>query len=54
MPGENFFVDRDDNPISVLIQTSECNLLAGNPIIKSLNSDVKEELDFWDDFNFRY
>ena len=40
MPGE-IFVDRDDNPISVLIQTSECNLLAGNPNNKEFNSDVR-------------
>lgn len=48
MPGE-IFVDSEDNPTSVLIKTSECNLLAGNPNNEKFNSDVKEELDFWGD-----
>ncbi len=48
MPGE-IFVDCDDNPTSALIQTSECNLLAGSPNNERFNSEVKEELDFWDD-----
>jgi RimJ/RimL family protein N-acetyltransferase len=49
MPGE-VFVDCEDNPTTVLIQTSECNLLAGNPNNEKFNSEVKEELDFWDGF----
>lgn len=49
MPGE-IFVDCDNNPASVLIKTSECNLLAGNPDNEKFNSEVKDELDFWDQF----
>lgn len=48
MPGE-IFVDSKENPTSVLIQTSECNLLAGNPNNERFNSEIKEYLDFWDD-----
>ena len=46
-PGE-IFVNSIDNPTSVLIRTSECNLIAGNSTDEVFNSHVSEELDFWD------
>lgn len=46
-PGE-IYVNNIDNPTAALIQTSECNLLAGNPNDEDFNSEVSSELDFWD------
>lgn len=49
--GENpgtIYVNNIINPTSALIRTSECNLIAGNPNDEMFNSQVSEELDFWD------
>lgn len=47
MPGE-IFVNNKENPTAVLIQTSECNLIAGNCDDAAFNSQISSELDFWD------
>lgn len=46
-PGE-IYVNNIDNPTAALIQTSECNLIAGSPNDEVFNSEVSLELDFWD------
>lgn len=46
-PGE-IYVNNIDNPTVALIQTSECNLIAGSPDDEVFNSEVSSELDFWD------
>lgn len=46
-PGE-IYVNNTVNPTAALIQTSECNLIAGNPNDEEFNSQVSSELDFWD------
>lgn len=46
-PGE-IYVNNIDNPTAALIQTSECNLIAGSPNDEVFNSEVSSELDFWD------
>ncbi len=46
-PGK-ILVNSIANPTSVLIKTSECNLIAGNSKDEIFNSHVSEELDFWD------
>jgi RimJ/RimL family protein N-acetyltransferase len=46
-PGE-IYVNNIDNPTATLIQTSECNLIAGSPNDEVFNSEVSSELDFWD------
>ena len=47
MPGE-IYVNNLEKPTAVLIQTSECNLVAGDVSDIEFNSRVAEELDFWD------
>lgn len=47
MPGE-IYVDNTDYPSAVLIQTSECNYLAGSIKDEQFNSSIADELDFWD------
>ncbi len=47
MPGE-IFVNHTDIPTAALIQTSECNLLAGSIDDIEFNSTISDELDFWD------
>lgn len=47
MPGE-IYVNSIDNPKVTLIQTCECNLIAGNTNDTLFNSEVSQELDFWD------
>lgn len=49
--GENpgaIYANNIINPTAALIKTSECNLIAGNPNDEVFNSQVSEELDFWD------
>ena len=49
--GENpgtIYVNNIINPTSALIRTSECNLIAGNPNDEIFNSQLSNELDFWD------
>lgn len=46
-PGE-IFVNSISNPTAALIQTSECNLIAGRTDDNEFNSSIKDELDFWD------
>lgn len=46
-PGE-IYVDNLENPLSTLIKTTECNLVAGKADNKLFNSEVKEKLDFFD------
>ncbi len=47
IPGE-IFVNNTDNPTATLIQTSECNLIAGKADDEAFNSEVSSKLDFWD------
>jgi len=47
MPGE-IYVNNMNNPTVALIKTSECNLIAGNTNDAVFNSEVSQELDFWD------
>lgn len=47
MPGE-IFVNDTCHPTTALIQTSECNLLAGKIDVDEFNSTISDELDFWD------
>lgn len=47
MPGK-IYVNNIDSPTDVLIQTSECNLIAGSSNDVVFNSMVSKELDFWD------
>ncbi len=47
MPGE-VYVNSLEKPTAVLIQTSECNLVAGDITDAEFNSRIVEELDFWD------
>ncbi|HEX2947224.1 MAG TPA: GNAT family N-acetyltransferase [Clostridia bacterium] len=47
MPGE-IYVDDVCHPAAVLIQTSECNLLAGKNDVGKFNATLSDELDFWD------
>lgn len=47
MPGE-IYVNSLEKPTAVLIQTSECNLVAGDITDTEFNSRIAEELDFWD------
>ncbi|WP_032123007.1 GNAT family N-acetyltransferase [Clostridium amazonitimonense] len=42
------YVNNINNPTAALIQTSECNLIAGSPNDEVFNSEVSSELDFWD------
>lgn len=42
------FVNNLENPTAALIQTSECNLLAGNVDDETFNSTIPDELGFWD------
>lgn len=42
------FVNNLENPTTALIQTSECNLLAGNVDDETFNSAIPDELGFWD------
>jgi RimJ/RimL family protein N-acetyltransferase len=46
-PGE-IYVNSLDNPTAALIQTSECNLIAGSTSDDVFNSEVSSELDFCD------
>ena len=46
-PGE-VYVNDIDKPTAALIQTSECNLIAGNPNDEAFNSEISSKLDFWD------
>jgi RimJ/RimL family protein N-acetyltransferase len=46
-PGE-IYVNNIDNPTAALIQTSECNLIAGSPNDEVFNAEISSELDFWD------
>ncbi len=47
MQGE-IYVNNPEKPTAALIQTSECNLLAGDIQDGAFNSTIAEELDFWD------
>lgn len=47
MQGE-IFVNNLENPTATLIQTSECNILAGNTDDEAFNSSISDELGFWD------
>ncbi|MBM7615408.1 GNAT family N-acetyltransferase [Alkaliphilus hydrothermalis] len=47
MSGE-IYVNNIENPTSALIQTSECNLIAGSTEDEAFNAQVSSELDFWD------
>ena len=40
------FVNNLENPTAALIQTSECNLLAGNVDDDTFNSAISDELGF--------
>ncbi len=42
------YVDNLEKPLSTLIKTTECNLVAGKSDNKLFNDGVKEELDFFD------
>ena len=42
------FVDNCERPLSVLIMTSECNVVAGNAGNKLFNAGVRDKLDFYD------
>ena len=42
------FVNNLENPTAALIQTSECNLLAGNVDDDTFRSTISDELGFWD------
>lgn len=47
LPGE-IYVNDAGNPTAVLIQTCECNLVAGAVDDEKFISEISSELDFWD------
>lgn len=47
LPGK-VYVDCAELPRAALIQTSECNYLAGKSDIESFHLGIRERLDFWD------
>lgn len=42
------YVDNIDNPMSALIMTPECNVVAGNANNHAFNEEVKNKLEFYD------
>lgn len=47
MPGK-IYVNNSDHPTAALIQTEECNLIAGDWNDETFHREVKSLLDFWD------
>ncbi len=47
MQGE-IYVNNPEKPTAALIQTSECNLLAGDIDDEAFSATISDELDFWD------